>query len=198
MSWITDTWRAAVDGARTWGREASTEWRDTVREIAGPADADRWAAERARQAAAGPTWLARDGGRVVEVDAEGYPGREADLGDGRPVVEAEDDARDTDYQRWAQQAETGQATGNPPASAALDPEIDRATQEWPEVGAAQAINDPSSGEWWDARAASEPAGSQALDGEPGQHDQPWWDGERMATDRQRSPGLAAELEAEAG
>jgi len=65
------------------GREASGEWRDTVREITGPAGADRGAAERSKQAAAGPTWLARDGERVVEVDADGYPGREADPDDGR-------------------------------------------------------------------------------------------------------------------
>lgn len=34
-------------------------------------------------------WLARDGdGRVLEVDAAGYPGAEAGPGDGRPVAEA--------------------------------------------------------------------------------------------------------------
>jgi hypothetical protein len=37
------------------------------------------------------TWLARDGdGRVVEVDAAGYPGAEADPGDVRPAAEAAD------------------------------------------------------------------------------------------------------------
>ncbi len=35
------------------------------------------------------TWLARDGdGRILEVDAAGYPGAEASPGDGRPVAEA--------------------------------------------------------------------------------------------------------------
>jgi hypothetical protein len=35
------------------------------------------------------TWLARDGdGRVLEVDADGYPGAEASPGDGRPIAEA--------------------------------------------------------------------------------------------------------------
>jgi hypothetical protein len=34
------------------------------------------------------TWLARDGdGRVLEVDADGYPGAEANPDDGRPVAE---------------------------------------------------------------------------------------------------------------
>jgi hypothetical protein len=37
------------------------------------------------------TWLARDGdGRVLEVDADGYPGAEASPGDGRPVAETAD------------------------------------------------------------------------------------------------------------
>ena len=35
------------------------------------------------------TWLARDeDGRVLEVDAAGYPGREASSDDGRPVADA--------------------------------------------------------------------------------------------------------------
>lgn len=43
------------------------------------------------------TWLARDGGQVVEVDAAtGYPGREASPDDGRPVAEADEVARDYD------------------------------------------------------------------------------------------------------
>ena len=32
--------------------------------------------------------------------------------------------------------------------------------------------------------------------DPSTYDQPWWDGEPMASDRQRSPELIAELEAE--
>ena len=63
----------------------------------------------------------------MEVDADGYPGREADPGDGRPVGEAEDQA-DAAYRRWAQEGERG----NPPASPALDREIDRAAAQWPE------------------------------------------------------------------
>jgi len=41
------------------------------------------------------SWLARDGdGRVLEVDAGGYPGAEASPDDGRPVAEAEEPARE--------------------------------------------------------------------------------------------------------
>jgi hypothetical protein len=37
------------------------------------------------------TWLARDGdGRILEVDAAGYPGTEASPDDGRPFAEAAD------------------------------------------------------------------------------------------------------------
>ncbi len=40
------------------------------------------------------TWLARDGdGRILEVDAGGYPGAEASPGDGRPVAEAAEPAQ---------------------------------------------------------------------------------------------------------
>jgi hypothetical protein len=181
MGWITDTWRAGIDTARTWGREARAEWHDTVREITGPADADRWAAERAKQAAAGPTWLARDGGRIVEVGADGYPGREADPDDGRPVAEEmgsgvarptqwvqlpwpapeAGDQADAAYRHWVREGEQG----HPPASPALDAEIDRAAAQFPEHAEqhksasqreADINSDPSSGEWWDARDASEP------------------------------------------
>ena len=162
MNWITHTWQTAVDGARTWGREARAEWRDTVREITGPADADRWAAERARQAAAGPTWLARDGERIVEVDADGHPGREASPDDGRPVAEAESDA--------------GQAYV---------------------VGCGEEF-----AAYWGGEGPAWEAQAEATTAEPapgaGPYDVPWWDGERMASDRERSPGLVAELEAEPG
>ena len=138
MSRITDTWRAAIDGARIWGREVAADWRHTVREITGQVDADRWHAERLARQDAGrdtdPGWLAQDAdGRTVEVDADGYPGREADPDDGRPVVDAEEDAKDAAYQRWAQEREAGQATGNPPASRALDREVERTAKEWPEI-----------------------------------------------------------------
>jgi hypothetical protein len=37
------------------------------------------------------TWLARGGdGRILEVDAAGYPGAEAGPGDARPIAEATD------------------------------------------------------------------------------------------------------------
>lgn len=41
------------------------------------------------------SWLARDGdGRVLEVEAAGYPGGEASPDDGRPVAEAEEATRE--------------------------------------------------------------------------------------------------------
>jgi hypothetical protein len=172
MGWITDTWRAATDTASTWGREASTEWRDTVREITGPADADRWAAERAARAEADPTWLARDGERVVEVDADGYPGREADPGDGRPVVEAQDQA-DAAYRRWVQEGERG----NPPASAALDREIDAALREFPDVPAWPGVITPEpSGR--DARANYGRGGDPRTELESQQQHEVWGTQER--------------------
>jgi hypothetical protein len=40
------------------------------------------------------TWLARDGDdRIFEVDADDYPGAEAQPGDGRPIAEAADSDR---------------------------------------------------------------------------------------------------------
>jgi hypothetical protein len=110
------------------------------------------------------SWLARDGdGRVLEVDADGHPGREADPGDRRPVAEAESD--------------TGQAY------------VDEAGLE-------------SAAYWGGEGPPAWEAQAEATTAEPapgtGPHDVPWWDGERMASDRDRSPERVAEMEAEAG
>jgi hypothetical protein len=56
----------------------------------GPTSAAQDQEERMQENEAG-SWLARDGdGRVLEVDADGHPGREASPDDGRPVAEAAD------------------------------------------------------------------------------------------------------------
>ena len=126
MSKVMATWRDAIEGARVWGRDAAADFRGVVREISGRTAAEpqpeqdpwRWPPPIEQgQEPPGPAWLAREAdGRILEVDADGYPGREADPGDGRPVAEAGDQA-DADYHRWAQEGERG----NPPASAPLDP-----------------------------------------------------------------------------
>jgi hypothetical protein len=47
------------------------------------------------------SWLARDGdGQVLEVDADGHPGRAADRDDGRPVAEAAEPEAGEGAGRW--------------------------------------------------------------------------------------------------
>jgi hypothetical protein len=109
------------------------------------------------------SWLARDGdGQVLEVDTDGYPGREASPDDGRPVAEAESGD------------ELAYVVGSEEEFAAY----------WGGEGPA-----------WEAQAEATTA-----DPAPGTgpHDVPWWDGERMASDRDRTPEGVAEMEAEAG
>lgn len=56
------------------------------------------------------SWLARDGdGQVLEVDADGHPGREASPDDGRPVAEPEEPAG------WQAEAESAAWGGREPS-----------------------------------------------------------------------------------
>src|SRR6185437_13834067 len=94
MSKVMVTWRDAIEGARVWGRDAAVGFREVVKEISGRTAAEpqpeqdpwRWPPPIEQgQEPPGPAWLAREAdGRILEVDADGYPGRVADPGDGRP------------------------------------------------------------------------------------------------------------------
>jgi len=132
MSWITNAWQFVADEVR--------DLSDAMHGRNGLTGAEAWHDERAAETerhaapreAVDQTGLARDAdGRSVEVDADGYPAREVSPDDSRLVAQAQDQA-DADYRRWAQEQDSGQRGGNPPASRALDREIDRAAEEWPE------------------------------------------------------------------
>jgi hypothetical protein len=141
--------------------------------------------------------------------------------DGEADPEQDADRADAVYRRWVQEGERG----NPPASPALDREIDAALEQYPDgpTWAEQAQADEYAAarergpnmsypefegpgfteppvDWpgWHREHTEEereqywdPPGAAA-----GTDSEPWWDGERMASDPERSPGLVADQDAE--
>jgi putative endonuclease len=184
----TDLITAALAQIREYEAEAGDQARQLPEE------------ERMQENEAG-SWLARDGdGQVLEVDADGRPGREASPDDGRPVAEPEEPAG------WQAEAESAAWGGREPYRSYAEWAAEgrqSADEAGPDTGQAYvAGSEEEFADYWGGQGPTWEAQAEATTAEPapgtGPYDVPWWDGERMASDRDRTPDRVAEMEAEAG